>query len=563
MRWTLKPKPNPVTVNSLASSLGVDRIIASLLVQRGIEDFEQARRFFRPELSHLHDPYLMKDMDKAVKRIEKAIALGEKILVFGDYDVDGTTAVAMMASYLKSIHPSVETYIPDRYEEGYGISLQGIDHAARNGVRLIIALDCGIKAVNQTAYAAGKNIDLIICDHHLPGPVLPKAVAILDPLQKDCSYPYKSLSGCGVGFKLIQALAAKRGFPAESLLSYFDLVATSIAADIVPITGENRVFTYFGLHVLNTCPRPGFEAILKQVKKKSISVTDVVFIIAPRINAAGRMKHGQHAVRLLMEENPEKAAEAALEIEEFNRERREADRQITEEAIRQIIENNEEKRSTTVVYNKNWHQGVIGIVASRLTESYYRPTLVFTKNQNKLVASARSVSGFDLYSALEQCADHIENFGGHRYAAGLTIKKENFQAFKSAFEQVVSSSIPAHLQTQEVKIDAEINLNQITPKFYRILKQFAPFGPGNMKPVFMTKNLTDNGYSQTIGKENEHLRVGVRQKNSPAFTGIGFNQGKKIDLLLSGKTFMAAYSIDTTEWQGTVSLQLQIRDLKR
>ncbi len=474
MRWTLKPKPETEKVNALSKSLNVEPMIASLLVQRGIETFQDAEKFFRPNLENLHDPYLMMDMDKAVLRIEKAIENEENILVYGDYDVDGTTSVALLSSYLKSYYPNVSTYIPDRYDEGYGVSYKGIDYAEDNGFSLIIALDCGIKAIEKVAYASEKNIDFIICDHHRPGKEIPKAIAVLDPKREDCEYPYKELCGCGVGFKLIQALAEKRGLQIEDLLLYLDLVATAIAADIVPITGENRILAHYGLKVINSNPQTGMQAILKQLKKETLTITDVVFIIAPRINAAGRMKHGNHAVTLLTETDIEKAENYAAEIETFNTDRRDADKQITLEALQQIIENKEEDRKTTVVYQENWHKGVIGIVASRLTETYYRPTLVFTKSGEKLAASARSVSGFDVYNALESCSEYIEQFGGHMYAAGLTLFEKDFENFKNEFEHVVSETIDPDLLTPEIKIDAEINLEEITPKFFRILKQFAP-----------------------------------------------------------------------------------------
>lgn len=562
MRWTLKPKPDPEKVSSLSKALKVDPIIASLLVQRGVETFEEAEKFFRPSLNNLHDPFLMRDMDKATARIEKAIENGENILIYGDYDVDGTTSVALLASYLKSYYPNVSTYIPDRYDEGYGVSYKGIDYAEDNGFSLIIALDCGIKAIEKVAYASEKNIDFIICDHHRPGKDIPEAVAVLDPKREDCEYPDKELCGCGVGFKLIQALAAKRGQKIEDLLLYLDLVATAIAADIVPITGENRILAYYGLKVINTNPRTGIQAILKQVKKETLTIADVVFIIAPRINAAGRMKHGNHAVSLLTETDINQAAVYALEIETFNTERRDADKAITEEALLQIVDNNEQERKTTVVFRENWHKGVIGIVASRLTETYYRPTLVFTKSGDKLAASARSVKGFDVYNALEQCSEHIEQFGGHKYAAGLTLFEKDFENFKQAFERVVSETIDPHLLTPEIKIDAEINLQDITPKFYRILKQFAPFGPGNMTPVFMTQNLKDTGWGKCVGEDKTHLRVVVKQGNSNQFTGIGFGLADKKDIACNGKPFKAAYCIDENEWQGNVSLQLRLKDIK-
>ena len=562
MRWTLLPKPEKEKVDHLAQALGVEPFVATLLVQRGIETFEEAKKFFRPSLDDLHNPYQMKDMDKAVVRIEKAIENQENILIYGDYDVDGTTSVALLSSYLKTYYPNVATYIPDRYDEGYGISYQGIDFAEDNGFSLIIALDCGIKAIEKVAYALEKGIDFIICDHHRPGGEIPKAVAVLDPKRDDCEYPYKELCGCGVGFKLIQALAQNRGQKIEDLLLYLDLVATAIGADIVPITGENRILAHYGLKVINANPRTGFKAILKQVKKETLTITDVVFIIAPRINAAGRMKHGNHAVTLLTETDINKAAEYAVEIEAFNTERKETDQQITEEALHQIIENNEENRMTTVVYKDSWHKGVIGIVASRLTEQYYRPTLVFTKNGDKLAASARSVKGFDVYNALESCSEYIEQFGGHKYAAGLTLFEKDFENFKKTFEKVVSETIDPSLLTPELKIDAEIDFNDITPKFYRLLKQFAPFGPGNMTPVFMTKNVKDVGYGKTVGEDKTHLRLVMKQGNSNPFTGIGFGMAEKEEIACHGKPFKIAYVIDENEWQGNVSLQLRIKDIK-
>lgn len=562
MRWTLQPKPPEEIVNRLSKELGVNTIIATLLVQRGIETFDEAKHFFRPQLSDLHDPFLMKDMEKAVARIEQAITNEENILVYGDYDVDGTTSVALLSSYLKSYYPNVATYIPDRYDEGYGVSYKGIDFAEDNGFSLIIALDCGIKAIDKVVYASEKNIDFVICDHHRPGAEIPKAVAVLDPKREDCEYPYKELCGCGVGFKLIQALSEKRGFQVDDLLLYLDLVATAIGADIVPITGENRVLAYYGLKVINSNPRVGFKAILKQIKKETLTITDVVFIIAPRINAAGRMKHGNHAVTLLTETDINRAAEYASEIEQFNTDRRDADKTITEEALLQIIENKEENRTTTVVYQEDWHKGVIGIVASRLTETYYRPTLVFTKSGEKLAASARSVKGFDVYNALESCSEYIEQFGGHKYAAGLTLHEKDFEAFKNEFEKVVSETIDTKLLQPELKIAAEINLTEITSKFYRLLKQFAPFGPGNMTPVFMTQGLKDTGWGKCVGEDKTHLRITVQQGNSPQFVGIGFGMADKQDVACGDVPFKAAYVIDENEWQGNVSLQLRLKDIK-
>jgi single-stranded-DNA-specific exonuclease len=562
MRWTILPKPNTQKVAQLSEKLGVEPIIGNLLVQRGIETFEDAKHFFRPTLAELHDPFLMKDMDLAVARIRKAIANDENILVFGDYDVDGTTSVALVSSYLKSYYPNVATYIPDRYDEGYGVSYKGIDFAEDNGFSLIIALDCGVKAVDKVAYALEKGVDFVICDHHRPGPELPKAVAVLDPKRDDCSYPFKELCGCGVGFKLIQALSVERGLTIDDLLLYLDLVATAIGADIVPITGENRILAHFGLKVINSNPRVGFEAIIKQIKKSSLTITDVVFIIAPRINAAGRMKHGNHAVTLLTETDISKAILFASEIEQFNTDRREADKQITTEALAQILENKEEERFTTVVYNEKWHKGVIGIVASRLIETYYRPTLVFTKSGDRLAASARSVRGFDVYEALEKCSEHIEQFGGHKYAAGLTLLEADYENFKNAFEQVVKESIDPMLLNPEILINSELQFNEISPKLYRILKQFAPFGPGNSTPVFLSRDLEETGYGKCVGEDKTHLRITVKQGKSPQYAGIGFGLGAKKDIACSGGKFKATYVIDENEWQGKVSLQFRLKDIK-
>lgn len=562
MRWTLKPKPDPEVVSHLEEVLGVEKPIASLLAQRGITNFEEARKFFRPSLEDLHDPFLMQDMEQAVERIENAIANRENIMVFGDYDVDGTTSVALVASYLKSFYPQVATYIPDRYDEGYGISYKGIDFAADNDISLIIALDCGIKAIEKVDYAAQKGIDFIICDHHRPGADIPKAVAVLDPKRADCNYPYKELCGCGVGFKLLQALNERRGENFDTLLPYLDLVATAIGADIVPVTGENRILAYHGLRVLNAAPRAGFKAILAQVNKENLTLTDVVFIIAPRINAAGRMKHGLHAVNLLSEEDPLAAMKIATQVESYNKDRREADKSITLEALAQIEERREQERLTTVVYHENWHKGVIGIVASRLTETYYRPTLVFTRSGEKLAASARSVKGFDVYDALEGCSEYIEQFGGHKYAAGLTLLEAQYEKFKKKFEEVVTATIDKNLLIPEIAIDAEIEPDEITEKFYRILKQFAPFGPGNMSPVFMTRGLQDTGFAKCVGSDQKHLKARFRKKRSgKSFGAIGFDLGKKCDLISEGKRVKAAFCIDENVYNGEASLQLRLKDI--
>lgn len=562
MRWTLKPKPEAEKLAALQKALQVDEVVATLLLQRGIETYDDAKTFFRPSLEHLHDPFLMKDMDKAVLRVEQALANHENILVFGDYDVDGTSSVALMSTYLKTRSEQVATYIPDRYDEGYGVSIKGIDFADDNDFSLIIALDCGVKAIDKVAYAKKKGIDFIICDHHRPGKDLPDAIAVLDPKRDDCNYPFKELCGCGVGFKLIQALALNEGKPIEALTEYLDLVATAIGADIVPIIGENRVLAYFGLQVINTNPRPGIKAIINQVKKEELTITDVVFIIAPRINAAGRMKHGNYAVALLSETNFDLAETYAEEIEAFNTDRREADQRITDEALLQIEKNQEHEGFTTVVYHETWHKGVIGIVASRLIETYYRPTLVFTKSGDKLAASARSVSGFDIYNALEACSEHIEQFGGHKYAAGLTLKEENYEAFKQAFEDEVSRTIDKHLLVPEIKVDLKLNLHQIDNKLWRIISQFAPFGPGNMTPIFMSNELKDTGYGKCVGEDDKHLRITVTQTGAEKLVCIGFNLGDKLEIISNKKPFKAVYSIDENHWQGNRSLQLKLRDIR-
>lgn len=561
MRWTLKKEPEKEKIDKLARELQVDSSIVKILCQRQIETFEEAKKFFRPNLKDIHDPFLLKDMDLAVARIETAILNKENILIYGDYDVDGTTAVSLVSSYLKTITPNIATYIPDRYAEGYGISYTGIDFAEDNDFSLIIALDCGIKAIEKVAYAKEKNIDFIICDHHKPGDKIPDAVAVLNAKRTDCYYPFDELCGCGVGFKLIQALGTNRNQTITDFLPYLDLVATAIAADIVPMVGENRVLAYYGLQVINEQPRNGIKAIIHQINKKELTITDVVFIIAPRINAAGRMKHGNYAVELLTEMDFDTAIKFAADIEIFNADRKDLDKQITNEALIQIIDNKEENKNTTVVYKENWHKGVIGIVASRLIETYYRPTLVFTKSGDKLAASARSVKGFDVYNALQECSAFIEQFGGHKYAAGLTLLPENYIHFKSKFEEVVSKTIDKKLLTPEITIDAEIELSEITPKFFRILQQMAPFGPQNMKPVFKSTCVRDNGYGKKVGADETHLKLNVFQgDNKQTFNAIGFNLGNKMDYVQD--EFDIVYTLDENEWNGYKSIQLVLKDLK-
>ena len=562
MRWSIKAQTDTSKVNELREALQVPSIIAKLLVQRGVTTFDDAKRFFRPSLTELHDPSLMKDMDLAVARINKAILNNERILVFGDYDVDGTTAVALVSSYLKTLTQEVVTYIPDRYKEGYGVSYAGIDFAADNDFSLIIALDCGIKSIEHVDYAKTKNVDFIICDHHNPGDELPQAVAVLDPKRNDCQYPYKELCGCGVGFKLIQALGKERGNTIEDFIPYLDLLATAIAADIVPMTGENRILAKFGMEVINNNPRPGIKALIEQVKKKSLTITDVVFVVAPRINAAGRIQHGDYAVRLLTQFTLDEARKVAVEIELFNKERRELDQGITEEALKMVKESGQVEKSATVVYSENWHKGVIGIVASRLIEKHYKPTIVFTKSGDTIAASARSVQGFDLYKAIENCSEHLIQFGGHMFAAGMTCLPEKYEDFKAAFEEEVEKTILPEQRESEINIDLEIDFNEITPKLVRLLNQFEPFGPGNMHPVFCSKNIKDSGYAKTLGADDAHLKMFVSQSNSEKYNVIAFGQGEQLQRVKNQESFEMAYVIEENEWNGKVSTQLQARAIR-
>jgi len=563
MIWRQKDKPDTSYIDDHIKNLNVSQPIATLLAQRDIFGFEAAKDFFRPDLNKLHDPFQMKGMDKAVNRINQAFDNQEKILIYGDYDVDGTTSVALVYNYFQGIHAQTLTYIPDRYEEGYGLSYMGIDYAEEQEVSLVICLDCGIKAIDKVDYANSKNIDIIICDHHRPGEKVPNAFAVLDPKQEDCNYPFDELCGCGIGFKLIQALQEKAQKPFGELVAYLDLVATAIGSDIVPIIGENRILAYHGLKVLNHKPRPGFKAIMSTAKKNLFSITDVVFIIGPRINAAGRMEHGLHAVNLLTEKDLSKAQEKAKTIEDYNIERRSTDQSITQEALEQIKILKEEDRKTSVVYHESWHKGVIGIVASRLIETFYRPTLVFTKSGNQLAASARSVHGFDIYNALEACSEHIQQFGGHKYAAGLTVKEEDYQVFKQKFEAVVSETIEDDQLVRQQVYDLDINLEDITPKFMRIIKQFAPFGPKNMTPVFRINGLQDTGFAKAVGKNEEHLKCKLFKGQNPfKIDAIGFNLGHKIEDLRNRSKIDVLCVVDENEWNGQISLQLKLKDLK-
>jgi single-stranded-DNA-specific exonuclease len=563
-RWVAKPAPDPLTIAQLATSVAISPNLAYLLAQRDVHNFDEAKAFFRPDLSHLHDPFLMNGMAEAVARIERAMADGENILIYGDYDVDGTTAVSLMKSYLSTRYDRLDTYIPDRYTEGYGISFQGIDYAADNDISLIIALDCGIKAVDKVAYATEKGIDFIICDHHNPGPEVPAAVAVLDPKQPDCAYPYKELSGCGVGFKLCQALQQSAGGDFEELIPLLDLLAISIGADIVPITGENRTLAYFGLEVLNRNPRPGIQA-LKAVSGKDgdLTITNVVFILGPRINAAGRIEHGKLAVELLTGTDAEKLLDKATHIDDHNKTRKDLDRGITEQALQMIAADGATQRTTTVLYHPEWHKGVIGIVASRLIENYHRPTIVLTKSGDKLAGSARSVRGFDLYAALEQCTDHLLQFGGHMYAAGMTLLEENFAAFRDRFEEVVATTINPELLTPLVEYDLEIKLGDITEKFYRILKQFEPHGPGNLSPTFVTYNLKDTGWAKGVGQDEAHLKFqALEESTGTKMSGIAFGFGHLAEDLKAGTPFCIAYHVEENHFNGNVSLQLMVKDIK-
>jgi len=564
--WKIKEKGKRTDVEKLAYELNISHVLANLLVQRSIFTFDQAKEFFRPSMDNLHNPFLMKDMEKAVERLEKAIENEENILIYGDYDVDGTTSVALTYSFLRKFYKRIDYYIPDRYSEGYGISHKGIDYASDNKVSLIIALDCGIKAVEKIDYARKKGIDFIICDHHTPGNQLPSAVAVLDPKRVECSYPYKELSGCGVGFKMLQAYSIRKSIPFEELYEYIDLVAVSIASDIVPITGENRILTHFGLKKLEDNPCTGLKAIkgVAGIEDRPITVEDIVFRIGPRINAAGRMESGKQAVDLLISNNPEEAIVLCDKINTHNQTRRNIDKSITEEAIKEIKEFSKQYKYSNVLYNPAWHKGVVGIVASRLIESYYKPTIVLTESNGFATGSARSVDGFDLYEAINECSNLLESFGGHMYAAGLTLKMENVQKLRDRFEAVVRERITPEQLVPQIDIDAELNFHDITPKFYRVLKQFEPFGPGNMNPVFFAENVADNGQGRKVGSGGDHLKLNLIQEENPFddIPAIAFNQGFKFKKITGGNTFDIAYTITENHFRGETTLQLNIKDIK-
>ena len=565
-KWELSEASDTGKVDRLAAEVGIDRVLAELLVKRGVETFEQARAFFRPSLDGLHDPFLMKDMDAAVERLHTAISGGEKILVYGDYDVDGTTAVSLVYSYIRRFTDKVDFYIPDRYDEGYGVSLKGIDWATEGDFRLIITLDCGIKAIDKVEYARSRGVDMIICDHHLPEERLPAAVAVLDPKREDCDYPFDDLSGCGVGFKLVQAYSMKYGVAFESLTPLLDLLVVSIASDLVSMVGENRILAHFGLKQLNSSPCNGLLALINlcKIDPGHITIDDIVFKIGPRINAAGRMDSGRYAVQLLTATDIQSAMKIGEKINESNNERKSIDREITKEAL-EMVQNGQSlsKGNATIVYNPQWNKGVVGIVASRLVEAYYRPTVVLTKSNGFVTGSARSISGFDLYEAIESCADLLENFGGHVYAAGLTMKEENLEEFARRIDAFVEKHVNDNMLTPVVQVDARLDFSQITPKFFRILKQFQPVGPGNHNPVFMTENVYDAGTGRMVGAGGMHLKLDLVQETQyfHPIPAIAFNMSQFYDYIREGNPFDVCYTIVENYYRGNSSIQLRIRDL--
>ncbi|MCW3805081.1 single-stranded-DNA-specific exonuclease RecJ [Plebeiibacterium marinum] len=564
--WNIKESGDDEKIEHLSNVLNIDRFLSNLLVQRGVETFDEAKAFFRPDFEHLHDPFLMKDMDKAIDRLDTAVENKEKVFVYGDYDVDGTTSVALVFSFLRPFFDNIQFYIPNRYEEGYGISYKGIDHFAEENCSLVIALDCGIKAVEKIEYAKEKGIDFIICDHHTPGDVLPAAAACLDPKRKDCNYPDENLSGCGVGFKFIQAYCKRHKLDYHKVYEYLDLVAVSIASDIVPIVGENRVLAYYGLQKLNTNPCIGLKHIIKVsgMQGREIGISDIVFKIGPRINAAGRIDSGGDAVDLLIAENEEMAGSMSIDIDKCNDTRKGFDRDITQQALDLISSNEKLKnKKTTVLFEPEWHKGVIGIVASRLTEYYYRPTVILTESKGLATGSARSVEGFDLYKAIDHCSDLLENFGGHMYAAGLTLKIENIPEFQRRFEAFVEKNITPDQLIPQIDVDEEIGLRDINEKFFRILKQFRPFGPGNLKPVFVTKRVFDYGTSKKVGKDQDHLKVElIEEKSGSIKQGIGFSMGPDLDNLQTGNPFDVCYTIEENVYNGRSTIQMMLKDMK-
>lgn len=566
-KWVLAEPADQEKVDRLAAEVGIDKVLADLLVKRGVDTFDAARAFFRPDLSNLHDPFLMKDMDVAVERLRKAVSSSEKILVYGDYDVDGTTAVSLVYSFLRRFTANIDFYIPDRYEEGYGVSFKGIDWASENGFGLIITLDCGIKAIDKVEYARSKGVDVIICDHHLPDEKLPEAVAVLDPKRKDCHYPFDDLSGCGVGFKLVQAYSAKYGLPFEDLIPLLDLLVVSISSDLVSMVGENRTLACFGLKQLNEHPCHGLSALisLSKIDPGHVGIDDIVFKIGPRINAAGRMESGRLAVQLLTAEDAETAIKIGEQINANNNERKNIDREITQEAL-EMVENKKAllAGNATMVYSPKWNKGVVGIVASRLVEAYYRPTVVLTKSNGFVTGSARSIAGFDLYEAIESCADLLENFGGHVYAAGLTMKEENLQEFARRMDSFIAGKVTPEMFTPVVDVDAKLNFSQITPKFFRVLKQFQPFGPGNHNPIFMTENVYDSGSGRKVGAGGVHMKLDLIQETQPynRISSIAFNMAEHYDYIHEGNPVDVCYAIVENYYRGSSSIQLRIRDLR-
>ena len=561
MNWVIKENNDNESVKTLSNELNISPILSSMLVNRDVKTFDEAKTFFRPNFEMLHDPFFMKDMSLAVERIQKAIKKNESIMIFGDYDVDGTSSVALLSLYLESLGLIVTKYLPDRKKEGYGISIKAIEHAFNKKQKLIIALDCGIKAHKQVEYAKEKGIEFIICDHHNPDKNLPKALAILNPKRKDCVYPYKELCGCGVGFKLIQGIETKQSKD-NQIINYLDLVALAIAADVVPLTGENRVLAFIGLQIINSNPRPGIHSLLKKNIKKEYTISDLMYYVGPRINAAGRIKHASLALELLTCNEINSAEKLALEIEELNTLRRDIEKDITSQAIEQA-DNSSEKSNSIVVFNSDWNKGVIGIVASRLVDNYYKPSVVFCESsKGVLTASARSIKGLDLYLVINQCKDYIDQFGGHKYAAGLTIKKENLEGFKKRFEDIVSQTIDKHIFEQELLIESKISLSEITPKFFRILKQFEPFGPGNKSPLFLSENLRIKGKPFELGKGKEHIKFNLTQDNKTSYSSIGFWFSNKFNNLENKENFSAVYNIDENNWKDISNIQLKLKDLK-
>ena len=560
MRWESKPIPNEDVINFLQNQIGVSRNISIILNQRGINNFDSAKSFFRPKLKDLHDPFLMKDMKHATDRINKAIKNHEKILIYGDYDVDGVASTALLTSFLRQKTTNISTYIPDRETEGYGISINGIEKALKEGISLIISIDCGIKAVEEIKYAKSNNIDFIICDHHLPESKIPNAVAVLDPKRNDCEYPFKDLCGCGIGFKLIQALCLEWGMDTQHLNHYLDLVSLATAADQVSLTEENRVITYLGIRQINENPRPGIRALLSDFKGQEISSSTLVFKLSPKVNAAGRLKHATLALKLLLCEKTEDTVNLSERIKLINAERKEKDKKTTEEALKQIKEREEDFFSSTLVYNDNWHPGVLGIVASRLIEKYYRPTIVLTKRNEYYVGSARSIKDFDIYKALKKCCKLLEQFGGHKYAAGLKLHESNIELFKIEFEKFTNKNISENQKIKTGIYDLEISLSDLNLKFFKIIKQMGPFGQNNLEPIFFTRDCTSTSQTRSVGNENKHLQVYIKSKNK-TYRGIAFGRGHLVNQIKESEGFDIFYSLEENTWNGNTDLKLVIKDL--